>query len=121
MLRTLRSISELSFEIRRLEGLMEETTSPSNLDHTNKSHRLSQISFNYFRIRLNLLRRSHCDRLTVIEHRHALADRHDELHVVLDQPDADAEAVADEADQVHELAFFLRVHPGGGFVEEQDL
>ena len=50
----------------------------------------------------------------------SLADVHDQLHIVLDQEDADLEAVADEADEIHQLDFFLRIHPGSGFVEQQD-
>ena len=40
---------------------------------------------------------------------------------MFDEPDADVELFADEADEVHQFDFFLGVHAGGGFVEEEDL
>ena len=55
----------------------------------------------------------------MIEHENALADPHDDLHVVLDQQHGDLELVLDEADQTRERLFLGGIHPGGGLVEQQ--
>src|SRR4051794_649360 len=83
--------------------------------------RFSQIRLDHRRITLNLLRRSHRNRLAVIEHGDALANAHDQLHVVLDEQDADLKAVADEADELHQLDLLLRVHARGWLIEQQHL
>ena len=57
----------------------------------------------------------------VVEHRDPLGDAHDELHVVLDEQDGELQVVAHLADEADELQRFLRVHPRGGLVEEQEL
>ena len=40
---------------------------------------------------------------------------------MFDQQDGHVEFVADEADGLHEFGGFVRVHAGGGFVEEEEL
>ena len=50
-----------------------------------------------------------------------LADPHDDFHVVLDEQDRDLELVAQPADEAHQVERLLRVHAGGGFVEQQQL
>ena len=55
-----------------------------------------------------------------MEHRDAVADAHDDVHVVLDEEHGDA-GVADPADEVHELDALGRVHAGRGLVEEEQL
>src|SRR5258708_25969195 len=67
---------------------------------TRESYRFSKIRLDHFWITLHLRRRTHRDCLAVIQHSDLFADRHDQLHVVLDQQDRQVEAVADEADQV---------------------
>ena len=44
--------------------------------------------------------------LAVVEHADALADAHDQVHIVLDEQDGDLELVADLADVVHQLGAF---------------
>ena len=44
-----------------------------------------------------------------------------DLHVVLDEQHGDFEFVLHEADQVHQLLLFRWIHPGGGFVQEEEL
>ena len=56
--------------------------------------------------------------LAVVEHRHPVADAHDELDVVLDEEDGDA-GVADAADALDQVLPLGRVHAGGGLVEQQ--
>ncbi len=60
------------------------------------------------------------DALAVIEHDDPLGNRHDELHVVLDQQHRDA-AVDDAPDRFVDLRRFARIEPGGRLVEHQDL
>ena len=57
----------------------------------------------------------------VVEHRDPLGDAHDELHVVLDEQDRELQVVPHLADEADELERLLRVHPGGGLVQEQEL
>src|ERR1035437_9952982 len=56
----------------------------------------------------------------VVQHDDALADAHDDLHVVFDNEDGEVEAGADGLDGVHEVAFFGGVHAGGGLIQEED-
>src|SRR5438132_14391070 len=85
-----------------------------------QSYGFSQIRFDDLWIALNFRCGSNSDRFTVIEDGDPFADAHDQLHVVLDEPDADAETVADEADELHEVLLFQKVHAGGGFVEKEN-
>ena len=48
-----------------------------------------------------------------------VGDAHDHAHVVLDQEDADAELVADLAQQLPELGGFARIEPGGRLVQAE--
>lgn len=61
------------------------------------------------------------DELAVFQHPDVLAHAHDHFHVVLDEQDGQVELVADMPDEAHEFGAFLRVHPGGGLVEEQEV
>ena len=58
------------------------------------------------------------DLLAVIEHEHAVAEAHHELHVVLDQQDRRAVA-ADPLEQRAQPGGFGGVHAGGGLVERE--
>ena len=69
----------------------------------------------------DLIRGPFGDLLAVVEHGNALADAHDDLHVVLDEQNGEAEFLLREPDQLHQLAFLRRVHAGGGFVEQEQL
>jgi len=82
--------------------------------------RLSEIRLDHLRITLHLFRRSHRDRFAVIENGDSLANAHHQLHVVLDQPDAHAELVADETDQLRQIIFLLRVHSCCRLVEQKN-
>ncbi len=67
----------------------------------------------------DFLGRSLGDSLAVIEDEDALADAHDDFHIVLDQEDGERKAVADGKDHLHESVLFGGVHAGGGFIEEE--
>lgn len=68
---------------------------------------------------LDLLGRTLGDDLTKVEHADALADVHNERHIMLDKHDGDAEGVANLDDVRHELRGLGRVHAGGRLVEQQ--
>ena len=70
---------------------------------------------------LDLVRGALGDLLAVVEHRDSLADAHDDFHVVLDEQHGESELLLDESDQLHQLDFLGRVHPGGRFVEQEQL
>ena len=53
-------------------------------------------------------------------HRDDVGERHQEVHVVLDDDDRDAEPVADPPDRVGQRGGLGHVHPDGWLVEQQD-
>src|SRR3954470_20689976 len=61
--------------------------------------RLAQIRLDHLGVRAHRGRVSRGDGLAVIEHGDVLADTHHQLHVVLDDQDAERELVAQLADQ----------------------
>ena len=61
------------------------------------------------------------DLLAVVEHRDALGDAHDDLHVVLDQQDRHRPLLAEPGEEVGERGRLLRVHAGGRLVEQEQL
>src|SRR5512143_4005333 len=81
----------------------------------------AEVRFDYLRVLLDLLRGACRDRLAVVDDLDPLADAHHDLHVVLDEQDREPELVAQPSDQVHEVDRFLRVHPRGRFVEQEQL
>ena len=46
---------------------------------------------------------------------------HDEIHIMLDQDDRDAELLANAANQLRQRRRFLIVHPGGRFIQQNQL
>ena len=71
-------------------------------------------------IALDLLRRALGDLLAEVEHDDAVRDRHDQLHVVLDQQHTDVALGVDALDQLGQLALLDRVGAGGRLVQQQD-
>ena len=61
------------------------------------------------------------DALAVVEDGDAVADPHDDAHVVLDEEDREAELVAELRDQARHLGGLVGVHAGRRLVEEQEL
>ena len=55
----------------------------------------------------------------VVERHDAVGDPLDHVHVVLDHEDRQPELVAQPADHLGHLVRLVRVHPGGGLVEQQ--
>jgi hypothetical protein len=55
-----------------------------------------------------------------IERHDLVADRHDEMHVMLDQQHGDAPLVADAADQVAQLPDFAVVEAARRLVEQEE-
>ena len=82
---------------------------------------LSEVGFDDPRVVADGVRIALGDELAVFQHPDVLAHAHDHFHVVLDEQDGQVELVADMPDEAHEFGAFLRVHPGGGLVEEQEV
>ena len=68
---------------------------------------------------LDLLRRALGDDAAVVEHADALADAHDQAHVVLDEHHGDLELVADFDDAVHQFLGLVGVHARGRLVQQK--
>ena len=69
----------------------------------------------------DLLRQPRRDGLPVVDDLDALADVHDQGHVVLDQQNGHAEAVPDGMDAGEKLRRLRGVHAGGGLVQKEHL
>ena len=69
----------------------------------------------------DLLRISLCENAAEVQHGQLPADAGDELHVVLDKEDGNAEFIADELDRIHKLRRLVRVHAGCRLIEEKEL
>ena len=80
----------------------------------------AQVCRDHLRVLLHLGGRAFGDLLAVVEHQHAIAHRHHELHVVLDQQDRRAVA-PDRVEQALERRGFGGVHAGRGLVEREEL
>src|SRR3990172_9609645 len=78
-----------------------------------------QVCLNHARISLNLGRCSFCDLSAVVQHRDALAYAHHHSHLVFDQHYGGLELVADPADQADHRSALLRIHSGGGLIEQE--
>ncbi|CCY06109.1 putative uncharacterized protein [Eggerthella sp. CAG:1427] len=59
------------------------------------------------------------DDLAVVQHADALADTHDQIHVVLDEQNGDLEGIPDAADVLHQLRRLGRVHARRRLVQQQ--
>ena len=79
----------------------------------------AQIRADDFGILRHLLGRAFGDLFAVVEHDDAVADAHDEPHVVLDEHDRDAHLVANVAHHVDQIFFFLGVHARARLVEQE--
>ena len=81
---------------------------------------LAQIGLDDALVGLDLGGRALGDPLAVVEHGDALADAHDDAHLVLDEQDGDAQVVAEPSDETGHLVGLGRVHAGGRLVEQQE-
>ena len=61
------------------------------------------------------------DHVALIQHRHAVADRLDDLHLVGDDHDGHAQLLVDLLEQIQNLAGGVGIQRGGGLVAEQHL
>src|SRR6478672_5664286 len=80
----------------------------------------AEVGLDHLLVRLHLGRGAFGDLLAVVEHGDAVAQAHDELHVVLDQEDGAAVA-ADAVDELAQHHLLGGVHAGGGLVEGDEL
>src|SRR5580765_3028190 len=78
----------------------------------------SQVCLDHLGVRLYLCRRPVCDRAPEVEHVDTVADRHHEVHVVLDEQHGQVEVLAHLADHIRELSDILVVQPAGRLVEQ---
>ena len=81
---------------------------------------LAEVGFQHERVQLDLIRCSFGDSLSKIEHRDALAQVHDHVHVMLDQDDGQLHTLVDPPDQLDQLERFLRIHAGRRLVEQEE-
>src|SRR6266699_4150862 len=79
----------------------------------------SEVRLDHGWIRLHLTGRSRRDLAAEVEDVHAVGDRHDQVHVVLDEQDRQVEIALKAADQLGELADLFVVEAPGGLVEQQ--
>src|SRR5439155_4019176 len=79
----------------------------------------SQVGLDHRGVVLHLLRRAVRDLAAEVEHCDALADRHHEVHVVLDEQDRQVEVVLDAADDRPQRPDLLVVQPARTLVEHQ--
>src|SRR5579863_6072031 len=79
----------------------------------------AEIGLDHQRIALNVRRRPFGDLLAEIEHCDAVADAHDEPHIVFDQEDGDAAAL-EPGDGIQQHHAFRHVHAGRRFVEQEN-
>ena len=82
---------------------------------------LAEVRLDHQRIVADRLRVALGELLAVVQDGDVLRDPHDDLHVVLDEQDRDAELVAQALHEAREVRGLLRVHPGGRLVEQQQL
>ena len=82
--------------------------------------RRAEVGRDHGRVALDFLRRALGDLLAEVQHHDAVRDRHDELHVVLDQQHADVALDIDPLDQFRKLALLDRVGAGCRLVQQQD-
>src|SRR5215813_5592051 len=81
------------------------------------SSRLAQISADHPFILLHLCRCALGDLTAEIERDDLVGDRHDEVHVMLDEEDRDIAVMADAPDQRAEPRDLLVVEPAGRLIE----
>ena len=81
-------------------------------------NRCAEIGFDDTGIVLHDIRTVAGDDLAVIEHGDRIGQRHDQIDMVFDQQDRDAQP-GNPADHGFEIVDLLRRQSGGGFVEQQ--
>ena len=86
-----------------------------------RRRRLAEVRLDDPLVVLDLLRRALRDLLAVVEHRDAVGDAHDDLHVVLDEEHGQALLLPELGDELGERRGLLRVHARGGLVEQEQL
>ena len=79
-----------------------------------RRHLLAQVGVDHLRVAADLLRGALGDGLAVVEHVDALADAHDDLHVVLDEQDGEPELVADPRIMCISSSFSCGFMPAAG-------
>src|SRR2546421_1135439 len=76
----------------------------------------AEVRLDHLLVALHVVRRAFGDLLAVVEHRHAVAQAHHQLHVVLDEQDG-AAVLADAVDELTQHDLLGGVHAGGRLVE----
>ena len=77
----------------------------------------AEIGAAHVRVAGDLGRRADRNRSSLLEHLNAIAQFHDQGHVVLDHEDAAAKLAPDFGYRGGKLSRFLFAHAGGGFIE----
>src|SRR5215211_3876998 len=81
----------------------------------------AEVGFYHLRVLAHLGGRSLGDLLAVVEYRHPIGDAHDHPHLMLDEQHGNSAVFPEASDQVSQARRLLRVHPGRGLVEQQEL
>ena len=82
--------------------------------------RLAEVGGSDVEVRADLRGRSLGQRRALVEHADAIADLHDQRHVVVDQEDAGLVLAPDRAHHRREVGHLRLRQPGGGLVEQQE-
>src|SRR6185437_15658985 len=83
------------------------------------ARRLAEISRDDARVIEHLGRRSFGDELAIAQHRYAVADACDDIHVMLDQEDGRLMRLARVEDEARHVLLLLLVHTGHRLVQDE--
>src|SRR5215813_14648193 len=81
--------------------------------------RYPQVRIDHGLIGSHHVRRAIGNLTTVVEHHEAVRDIHHDPHIVLDEHASDAELVPNIEDKPAHIGLFFHVHPGHGFIEQE--
>ena len=85
------------------------------------SRPVAEISFNDELVVLHLVRCVFGDFLAVIKHSHSIGDTHYDAHVMFDQEHGEFQIGADELDEIGQVGRLGAIHPGGRFIQQEQL
>src|SRR5262245_58633348 len=79
----------------------------------------TQVRIDHGLIGPHHVRRAISNLTTIVEHHETVRDIHHDSHIVLDEHTGDAELVSNVEDKPAHVSFLFHVHPGHGFIEQQ--
>src|SRR5712691_5645811 len=81
--------------------------------------RHTQVCIDHGLIGPHYVRRAISNLTTIVEHHEAVRDIHHDPHIMLDEHAGDAELVPNVEDKPTHIGLFFHVHPGHGFIEQE--